>query len=266
MAKTGRKNRIAVKDMKFRNDPMIRFYDRTQDWLQERGRPIVIAIAALAGAVLLYTVFDFYTDYRESKAKAAFAEAYDKYKAPVIDPAADSTLTATAPTAGRTYSDEKVKWQETAEAFERLSNEYPGYYGTKGRYYAAAAYLHLDPDKGARMLQDLLKENDPSTVDLARLALAENHASKGEYDQAVAEYEKLLTSSFVPKQGVQLALGRAYEKTNQTEKAVDAYFEVAKADRSTPSGAEAERRLSALAPDKIKDLPAPPTVPLFGQQ
>jgi hypothetical protein len=266
LAKTSRKNRLTVKDMRFRNDPMIRFYDRTQDWLQERGRPIVIAIAALVGAVVLYMIFDLYTDYRDSKARAAFAEAYDKYKAPVLDPSTDSTLTATAPTTGRSYTDEKVKWQETAEAFERVSNEYSGYYGTKGRYYAAAAYLHLDRDKGVKMLTDLVKENDPSTADLARLALAENHASNGEYDQAISEYEKLLNSSFVPKQGIQLALGRAYEKANQTEKAVDAYFEVAKTDRSTASGAEAERRLSALAPDKIKDLPAPPAVPLFGQQ
>ncbi|HKG21494.1 MAG TPA: tetratricopeptide repeat protein [Blastocatellia bacterium] len=262
MAKTSRRNRIAVKDMKFRNDPMIRFYDRTQDWLQERGRPIIIAIAALAGAVVLYTIFDFYTDYRDSKAKAAFAEAYDRYKAPVMD----STVTTAAPPTGRSYTDEKVKWQETAEAFERLANDYSGYYGTKGRYYAAAAYLHLDRDKGVQMLEQLAKEKDPSTADLARMALAENHAGNGEYDQAIAEYEKLLNSSFVPRQGVQLALGRAYEKANQTEKAVDAYFEVAKVDRSTASGAEAERRLSALAPDRIKDLPAPTTIPLFGQQ
>ena len=265
MAKTSRKNRLTVKEMRFRNDPMIRFYDRTQDWLQEKGRPIIIAIAALAGAVVLYTIFDFYTDYRDSKAKTAFAEAYDKYKAPVLDPSGDANLTATAPTTGRTYADEKVKWQETAEAFERLSNEYSGFYGTKGRYYAAVAYLHLDRDKGVKMLADLVKDNDPSTADLARMALAENHASNGEYDQAITEYEKLLNSSFVPRQGIQLALGRVYEKTNQTEKAVDAYFEVARLDRSTTSGAEAERRLSALAPDKIKDLPAPSTTPLFGQ-
>jgi len=241
---------------------MIRLYDRTQDWLQERGRPIVIAITALVGAVVLYTIFDLYTDYRASKAAAAFAEAYDKYKAPVIDP----TAAATAPVTGRTYADEKVKWQETAEAFERLSNDYSGHYGTKGRYYAAAAYLHLDRDKGISMLEALTGESDRSTADLARLALAEARASSGEYDAAIADYEKLLSSPFVPKQGIQLALGHAYEKTNQTEKAVESYFEVAKLDRSTPSGAEAERRLSALAPDKIKDLPAPPTVPMFGQQ
>ena len=44
-----RKARVRVKDMKFRNDPMIRLYDKTQDWLQERGRPLVIGIGILAG-------------------------------------------------------------------------------------------------------------------------------------------------------------------------------------------------------------------------
>ena len=44
MAKTSRKrNRIAVKDLKYGHDPMIRFYERTQDWLQDKGRPVVIA-------------------------------------------------------------------------------------------------------------------------------------------------------------------------------------------------------------------------------
>ena len=256
MAKTGRKNRIAVKDMKFRNDPMIRFYDRTQDWLQERGRPIVIAIAAVAAAVLLYTVFDFYTDYRESKAKAAFAEAYDKYKAPVVDPAADSTLTATAPTTGRTYSDEKVKWQETAEAFERVANDYSGF-EAKARYMAGISYLHLERDKGLQMLQQVADKNEQPTSDLARMAIAESLATGGETQKAVAEYERLTSSPYVPKEAVQLGLARVYEKLGEKEKAVAIYVEIASNARTTAAGSDAEKRLSALAPERLKELPPP---------
>src|SRR5262245_2760968 len=36
-----RKKKVSVKEMKYKHDPMIRFYDKTQDWLQDRGRPLV---------------------------------------------------------------------------------------------------------------------------------------------------------------------------------------------------------------------------------
>jgi tetratricopeptide (TPR) repeat protein len=254
-----KKGRIAVKDMRFRNDPMVHLYEVTQEWLQERGRPIIIAIGVIAGLVVLYLAGSTFFSWRENKAAAAYAQAYEKYNAPVID--STSTLTTTPPT-GKTYSDEKTKWQETAEAFEHLAGEYSGYYGEMGRYLAGVSYLHVDREKGLQILQQVADRRDEKASDLARLALAEAAASGGDTKTAIEKYEQLLNSKLAPKQAVQLGLARAYEKAGETEKAVEAYFEVAKVDRSSPAGSEAERRLSALAPDRIKELPLPePTMP-----
>jgi tetratricopeptide (TPR) repeat protein len=254
-----KKGRIAVKDMKFRNDPMIRFYEATQEWLQERGRPIVIVAGVIVGLILLYLAGSTFLSWRENRAAAAFAAAFEKYSAPVMD---SSTVTTTpVDLSGKTYTDEKTKWQETAEAFERLAGDYSGYYGEIGRYYAGVSYLHFDRDKGLRVLQDVAGKNDGRTSDLARLALAENHASNNEIEKAIEIYEKLLGSTFIPKQAVQLELGRAYEKAGDKQKAVEAYFEAAKAERATTTGSEAERKLSALAPDRVKELPVPETTP-----
>src|SRR5262249_40218513 len=134
LAKTGRKkSRIAVKDLKHGHDPMVRFYERTQDWLQDKGRPIVIAIGAIVGVLLLYCIGSYFFHFRQARAENAFAAAFEKYNAQVQDP---TTLATTAPTTGKTYNDEATKWQETAAAFEQLANDYSGYYGTIGRYYA----------------------------------------------------------------------------------------------------------------------------------
>ena len=257
LAKTPkRKKKVSVKEMRFRHDPMVRFYDRTQDWLQERGRPLVILVGVIAGLVLLYAAGSYYFDYRKSNAEAAYAQAIEKFIAPVQDP----TTPSTTPLTGKYYTDEETKWRESAEAFERLASDYSGYYGAIGRYYAGASYLHFDREKGLSVLQQVAAMNDQPTSDLARLAVAESSAATGEYDKAISLYQQLLTSSPNLKPAVEVGLGRVYEKTGDLEKAVEAYLEAAKPDRSSGAGQEAEKRLSAIAPDRLKDLPPPSTL------
>jgi tetratricopeptide (TPR) repeat protein len=244
-----KKKKVSVKEMRFKHDPMVRFYDRTQEWLQERGRPVVI---------LLYVAGSYFFEYRKTKAQTAFAEALEKFNAPVQD-----STSSTPPPAGKVYDDEQTKWRESAEAFERLANDYSSYYGAIGRYYAGVSYLHFDRDKGISLLEQTAGKNEPPTSDLARLALAENYAISGDTDKAISLYQQLLASSRNLKQAVEVGLGRVYEKTGDTEKAVEAYLEAARADRSTGAGADAEKRLQALAPDRLKELPVTsmPVVP-----
>lgn len=244
--------------MKFKHDPMIRFYEKTQDWLQEKGRPFVIAVGVVAGLVLLYVAGSYYFDYRKAKAETAFAEAIEKFIAPVQDPTSPTTTPAT----GKYYTDEQTKWRESAEAFERLASDYSGYYDAIGRYYAGASYLHIDRDKGITLLEQVDKKNEHPTSDLARLALAENYAANGDNEKAISLYQQLLSSAPNLKPAVEVGLGHVYEKTGDIEKAVEAYLEAAKPDRSSGAGADAEKRLSAIAPDRLKDLPSPSTLPV----
>lgn len=259
MAKTPkRKKKVSVKEMKFKHDPMIRFYEKTQDWLQQRGRPIVIAVGVVAGLILLYTLGSYFFDYRKANAETAFAGAIEKFTAPVQDP----TTPTTTPLAGKYYTDEQTKWRESAEAFERLASDYSGYYGAIGLYYAGASYLHFDREKGLNLLEQVANKNDHPTSDLARLALAESYAASGNNEKAISLYQQLQTSAPSLKPAVEVGLGRVYEKIGDMEKAVEAYLEAARPDRSSGAGAEAEKRLSAIAPDRLKDLPPPSTLPV----
>ncbi|MEN3334628.1 MAG: hypothetical protein V7641_3993 [Blastocatellia bacterium] len=254
LAKTSRKKgRIPVKDLKYGHDPMIRFYERTQDWLQDKGRPVVIAIGAILGIIVLYFIGSYFFQFRQARAESAFATAFEKYNAQVQD----ASTVSTTPSTGKTYGDETTKWQETAAAFEQLANEYSGYYGTIGRYYAGVAYLHLDDshDRGVSLLKQVADKNDDRASDLARLALAENAVVQGNIDEAIELYEKLQNSSQVLKPSVQIALGRLYDKKGDKQKAADYFFEAAKADRTTGAGTDAEKRLAAIAPERVKDLP-----------
>jgi tetratricopeptide (TPR) repeat protein len=259
LAKTSRKKKkVSVKEMKFRHDPMIRFYEKTQEWLQEKGRPFAITVGIIAGIIVLYAAGSYFFDYRKAKAENAFAEAVEKFNAPVQD----SSTPTTTPSIGKTYSDEQTKWQESAEAFERLASDYSGYYGTIGRYYAGVCYLHTDRDKGISLLEQVAGKKDQPTSDLARLALAENYAANGDNEKAISLYEQLLNASTNLKPAVEVGLGRVYEKTGDTEKAVEAYLEAAKPDRSTEAGSEAEKRLAAIAPDRLKELPPQTNAPI----
>jgi len=250
---TKKRKKVSVKDLKYRHDPMIRMYERTQEWLQDRARPFVIALGVIAGVVVLYLAGSYFFDYRQSKAEAAYAAAAEKFNASVQD----ANTVSTNPTTTKFYTDEQTKWQEAADAFEGLANDYSGYYGTIGRYYAGVSYLHINRDKGIGILEQVAAKNDKPTSELAKLALAENYLANNEFDKAVSLYEQLVNSTDSLKPAVQLGLGNAYEKAGQTEKAVDAYFEAAKPDRSSPVGSEAEKQLKRLAPDRLKDLPVP---------
>ena len=98
MAKTSRKKgRVSVKEMKYRNDPMIRFYEKTQDWLQDKGRPLLIAIGVIVGLVLVYTAGSYFFQYRKARAERAFAQAFEKYNTPVQDSSVMTTAPATGP-------------------------------------------------------------------------------------------------------------------------------------------------------------------------
>lgn len=251
MARAGKKRtKVDVKQIRHRNDPMVRLFDAIQEWLADKGRPVLIIIGVIIGAALVYVAVSTFLSWRENRAARAFAEAYEKYSAPVQD---STTLTPNPVT--KFYTDENVKWQETAEAFEKLAGEYPGYYDNIGRYYAGAAYLHIDPAKGLQLLEQVAGKNDPETSDLARIALAEHHANIGENDKAIEIFEKIAASSPDLKQAAQIRLAQIYEKVGQTEKAVESYFEIAKSDRTSPAGSEAEKRLAALAPERVKELP-----------
>jgi tetratricopeptide (TPR) repeat protein len=259
LAKTSRKKKkVSVKEMKFRHDPMIRFYEKSQEWLQEKGRPFLIAVAIIAGIVFVYAVGSYFFDYRKAKAENAFADAVEKFNAPVQD----ASTPTTTPSAGKTYLDEQTKWQESAEAFDRLASDYSGRYGTIGRYYAGVCYLHIDRDKAISLLEQVAGKKDQPTSDLARLALAENYAAIDDNDKAISLYEELLKSSTNLKPAVEVGLGRVYEKIGDKEKAIEAYLEAARPDRSTEAGSEAEKRLQAIAPDRLKDLPPQTNVPI----
>lgn len=245
--------------MKHRNDPMIRFYEKTQDWLQDKGRPLIIGIGVIVALLLVYAIGSYFFHYRKARAESAFAQAFEKYNAPVQD----STVVTTAPPTGRTYSDDATKWQESAQAFEQLASDHSSYYDAIGKYYAGVSYLHLEGarDRGLQLLEQAANKNDQPTSDLARLAIVESLSANGETDKAISICEQLLKSDNVFKPSIQLALGRLYEKSGNTEKAVEAYFEAAKPDRTVGAGQEAEKRLAALAPDRVKELPATTTAP-----
>lgn len=259
MATRTKRKKVSVKEMKFSHDPMVRLYDRTQDWLQEKGRPFVIGIGILAGLVLLYVAGSYFFDYRKTKAEDAFAQAVEKFNAPILD----AGTPPTTPTTGKTYSDEETKWREAGEAFEHLASDYSGYYGNIGRYYAGVCYLRIDRDKGVSLLDQVAAKNDQPTSNLARFALAEYYSANGENEKAISLYQQLLSSASSLKPAVEVGLGRAYENTGDIEKASEAYLEAALPDRFSEAGSEAEKRLKAIAPDKLKELPSqtPPAQP-----
>jgi predicted Zn-dependent protease len=253
LAKPARKKgRVHVKDMKFKNDPMIRLYERTQEWLQEQGRLVLIVLGVIVGLVIVYMAADYFFSSRKHSAQMLFSDALEKYNAPVLE-------TIPANQVGKAYSNEDTKWKEAGAAFELAASEYPGYFGAKGQYYAGLSYIHIDKEKGIKLLEAAVNSKEQPTADLAKLALAERMLMESDPSKAIETLESLQSSTSLPKPAIQIALGQAYEKLGDIQKAAQAYVDAGQIGRTTPAGMEAEKRLKAIAPDRLKDLPLPPT-------
>ncbi|MBO0799507.1 MAG: hypothetical protein J2P31_11860, partial [Blastocatellia bacterium] len=110
-------------------------------------------------------------------------------------------------------------------------------------------------------------QKDSETGARARLTLAQRYEAVGKYDDAIAEYQKLKAKPYtIPAALIDLNMAKVYETQGKTKEAVDLYFGIAnnKDWRASQVGSTAVERLTALAPEKVDQLPPPEQSGPFG--
>jgi tetratricopeptide (TPR) repeat protein len=249
------KGRVSAQQLK--RDPLMEQYVATSAWAKGNSRPllkwltIVIVVAAVAWIAWMVM------SRRANNAAEELAEAFRWNDATVANPI--------PPNAAAYYAtSEDEKHRKAYEAFTKAANDYPSYHGDLARYYGATHQLFFEPDKAEATLKEL-SQKDSDVGSQARLALAQRYEAVGKNEEALAEYQKLKAKPG----GVSTALidfntARVYEAMGKTKEAVDLYFSIAnnKDVRSAGIGLSAVSRLTALAPEKVDQLPpAEPTSP-----
>lgn len=236
-------------------------YLSTSTWVKGHSNPILTWSAIIAGVLSLALIIWVMLSHRTSSAAEEMATGFRYHNAIVQNP-----LPANLSPGEEAFTTEDAKHRKAYEAFEKAAKDYPSYNGEIGRFLAATHQLYFEPEKAEATLKELAQK-DSETGARARLALAQRYEAVGNYDEAIAEYQKLKAKHYtIPAALIDIDMAKVYEAQGKTKEAVDLYFGVAnnKDWRASQLGSTAVDRLSALAPEKVDQLPPPEQGGPFG--
>ncbi len=214
-------------------------------WAGAHRDEVRITLIALAVVGLAAVGYGSYRSHRQASAEKAFDEALTIFHASVAgDPDASAAVGTVYPTAAE-------KNQKAAAAFGEVAKRYgSSATGRRARYYAALASRDLGKTAEAEAeLKDLASGGDDALVrGLSRLALADLHRSKGQWDPAIEGYRKIVddNDSAVPRDHALMGLAATFEEAQRAPEALQAYRRLSEEFPSSVYATDAKRRREYL--------------------
>ena len=231
-----------------------------------KGKNLLYGLAALAVLAVLIGIFFTWNRRSNQTAQTALGKAIETSQAQVTESPAPPPAGGTAP---KTFKTEKERAQASISEFEAVAGKFGGDVAEKARYFIAVNRLSLDRPAGIAELETLAKGND-EVGKLSKFALAQTRAADGKTDEAVTLYKELAAMSdpIIAKDTLNFQLAKLYEKQGKKDEAVNLYYDIAKtaaeakdadgkAVSPTTTAREAKEKLTALAPEKAKEIPEP---------
>ena len=253
MARTSKKRAQQLKHDKFR-DTTMGLIDRVGDRLEGRGRTILYALAGLAAALVLFFVYQWWSDKRADGARLALGKAIEIAEAPIVTGTPDPTQT------GPSFPSERERAQKAVEEFQKVQQQYGSPYNQLARYFAATNLLVVEREKGLGELDQLAKSGNDEVAARARFALAQARETDGQLDQAAALYQELLKEqgSHIPVSTLNFRLASVYEKQDKKNEAAEILFNLVQESRKAAEGKEdkpdSEPAIVRAAADKLQKL------------
>lgn len=238
-------------------------FDEFGKRVEGKGRTALYAIGAIAVALVLIGIIYLWMRNSDAKAQFALGKAIETSQASVSDQPlpAGSTI--------KSFKTEKERAEASVTEFQAVADKFGGAVGEKAKYFVAVNKLSLDRAAATTEL-DALSKGSGEVGTLAKFALAQVKAADGKNDEAIAIYQQLASGAgdIVPKDTVNLELGKLLEKTGKKDDAVNVYFTMVKAaseakdldGKAVPLSqtiTEAKEKLKTLSPEKAKEIPEP---------
>ena len=247
-------------------------FERAGDRLEGRGRTILYALAGLVAALILFFVYQWWSDRRADGARLALGKAIQTAGAPVV------TGTPMPGQTGPTFPSERERAQKAVEEFQKVQQQYGSPYNELARYFAATQLLVVEREKGLAELEQLSKSGNDEVAARARFALAQAREADGKLDEAAALYQELLKEQgkHIPESTVNFRLASIYEKQGKQNEAADILFRIVEDSRKAAEAKEdkpdrepalvraAAQNLQKLSPERYAKLPAAPVAPRRG--
>jgi hypothetical protein len=265
VARTSKKRAQQLKHDKFR-DTTMGLIDRAGDRLEGRGRTILYALAGLAAALVLFFVYQWWSNRNADSARLALGKALEIAEAPVVTGTPDPAQT------GPSFPSERERAQKAVEEFQKVQQQYGSPYDELARYFAATNLLLVEREKGLSELEQLSRSGNDEVAARAKFALAQARESDGQLDQAAALYQELLKEQgkHIPTSTLNFRLASVYERQDKKNEAVDLLFRLVEESRKAAAAKEdkpdsepaiiraAADKLQKLSPERHAQLPAAP--------
>lgn len=254
------KEKVAYQDA-FQSNVNRRIEDVSKSF-EGKWKNVFYGLAAIAVLAVLIGIFALWNRRSDATAQTALGKAIETSQAQVTEqPAPGSTA--------KTFKTEKERAEASIAEFQAVADKFGGDVGEKAKYFIAVNRISIDRAAGITELEALAKSND-EVGKLSKFALAQAKTSDNKLDEAAALYQELagMSDTIIAKETINFNLAEVYEKQGKKTEAADLYFNIAKAaaeakdldGKAIPMNTtanEAKEKLTALNPEKAKELPAP---------
>lgn len=232
------------------SDPFLQATAQGMSWFEQNRGLVLGGIVALVVAVIGVWAALGYMESQKVAASSELSPALWDYETQVEEAkreaiANDPDLTAPE----EEYASEQARWKAIFEkSGSALEAHQQGEIAQSARLTRAAAAVRLgDFDEAVSLYEAYLSgDTDESMLPFVYLGLATAHGAKGNVEDAVANYDKLVEhdESF---EGLALyQKAKAFEAAGNTEKAKEIYHEILEAHPQTPYREDIERRLALI--------------------
>ena len=233
---------------------------KLSEWILVNQKILLTGLAVSVLIVMAVWAWTLHAESRDRAAQVAFAAALDIYNGRVdlVDASRVDGETPPPPPPvddGRmTFATEAEKTAKAIEGFEAVIADHSGT-SVEGwaRYYLA---LTLDESGEENTAQEILTElSEGASLPLLRNQaserLAENAEKSGRNEDASRYLNKIAEAPApnYPLQSIILRLAQAYEKSGDTDAAIDQYRRLQDEYPTSDEATEAERKLTKLAPE-----------------
>ncbi len=204
---------------------------------------VVVALLLVGGLAL-----DSLLETRRREAAVALAEAVELFHAPVISELPEGAELPPGPS----FASRDEKYRKSVEAFDGFERRHArSTEATSAAYYGALCRIELgELDEAEELMRDLASQKQPEKLEpaLALLALARVHRLKGETDQAIETYRRLLDDeqAVLPRDEALMGMAAAYEEGERPAEARAAYEQLTQLFPTSVYAVDARTRAAYL--------------------
>ncbi len=255
------KEKVAYQD-KFQTNVNRKIEDVSKSF-EGQGKNIFYGLAAIAVIAVLVGIFAVWNRRSDATAQTALGKAIETSQAQVTDQPAPPTSTA------KTFKTEKERAEASIAEFQTVVDKFGGDVGDKAKYFIAVNRLSVDRPAAVTELEALAKSSG-EVGKLSKFALAQAKTGDNKLDEAVTLYQELaaMSDAIIAKETINFNLAQIFEKQGKKTEAADIYFNLAKTaseakdldGKTVPlniTAREAKEKLTALNPEKAKEIPEP---------